>query len=94
LDEAPSLANRADFGRVVARNYPSYANGAGSAVVEFIVLPNGTVDRSSIRVLEVSDPVFRRAATAAAGAARFTPARVDGQPVRASVSIPLTWNQN
>jgi len=94
LDEAPSLANRADFGRVVARNYPSSASGAGSAVVQFVVLPNGTVDRSSIRVLEVSDPVFRRAAAAAAGAARFTPARVDGQPVRASVSIPLTWNQN
>ncbi|HEY0022861.1 MAG TPA: TonB family protein [Longimicrobium sp.] len=94
LDEAPALANRADFGRVVARNYPSSASGAGSAVVQFVVLPNGTVDRSSIRVLEVSDPVFRRAATAAAGAARFTPARVDGQPVRATVSIPLTWNQN
>lgn len=94
LDEAPALANRADFGRVVARNYPSSANGAGRAVVEFVVLPNGTVDRSSIRVIEVSDPVFRRAAAAAAGAARFTPARVDGQPVRASVSIPLTWNQN
>jgi outer membrane biosynthesis protein TonB len=45
-------------------------------------------------VIEVSDPVFRRAAAAAAGAARFTPARVDGQPVRAEVSIPLTWNQN
>jgi serine/threonine-protein kinase len=94
LDEAPSLANRADFGRAVARNYPSSANGAGSAVVEFVVLPNGTVDRSTIRVIEVSDPAFRRAAAAAAGAARFTPARVDGQPVRASVSIPLTWNQN
>ncbi|HEY7770595.1 TonB family protein [Longimicrobium sp.] len=94
LDVAPALANRADFGRVVARNYPSSANGAGSAVVEFVVLPNGTVDRSSIRVLEVSDPVFRRAATAAASAARFTPARVDGQAVRASVSIPLTWNAN
>lgn len=94
LDVAPALANRADFGRVVARNYPASANGAGSAVVEFVVLPNGTVDRSSIRVIEVSDPVFRRAAAAAAGAARFTPARVDGQPVRASVSIPLTWNQN
>ncbi|HEX8319324.1 TonB family protein [Longimicrobium sp.] len=94
LDVAPALANRADFGRVVARNYPSSASGAGNAVVQFVVLPNGTVDRSSIRVLEVSDPVFRRAATAAAGAARFTPARVDGQPVRASVSIPLTWNQN
>jgi serine/threonine-protein kinase len=94
LDAAPALANRADFGRVVARNYPSSASGAGSAVVQFVVLPNGTVDRSSIRVLEVSDPVFRRAAAAAAGSARFTPARVDGQPVRATVSIPLTWNQN
>jgi serine/threonine-protein kinase len=94
LDQPPALANRADFSRAVARNYPSSANGAGSAVVEFVVLPNGTVDRSSIRVVEVSDPVLRRAAAAAAGSARFTPARVDGQPVRASVSIPLTWNQN
>jgi TonB family protein len=94
VDQAPSLTNRADFGRVVARNYPTSASGAGSAVVQFVVLPNGTVDRSSIRVLEVSDPAFRRAATNAAGAARFTPARVDGQAVRAEVSIPLTWNQN
>jgi TonB family protein len=92
VDQAPSLTNRADFGRVIARSYPSSATGAGSAVVSFVVLPNGTVDRSSIRVVEVSNPAFRRAAASAAGAARFAPARVDGQAVRAEVSIPLTWN--
>jgi TonB family protein len=40
---------------------------------------------------QASHPAFRSAAVAAVRAARFNPARVDGQPVRASVSMPITW---
>jgi serine/threonine-protein kinase len=95
LDTRPSLANRAAFQNAVQRTYPGTLRGSstwGSAVVSFVVLPDGRVDRSSVTVEQASQPAFRAAATAAIGNARFNPARIGGQPVRTTVSMPITWN--
>jgi TonB family protein len=95
VDQRPTLRNRADLQRAILRSYPSALENsgiAGAAVVQFVVLPDGRVDRGSIRVIEVSHTAFRLAASAAIAAARFEPARVDGQAVKAEVSVPLTWN--
>lgn len=94
LDTRPSLSNASQFRSAVQRTYPGTLRGSGqwgSAVVSFVVLPDGRVDRSSVQVVEASQPAFRAAATAAIANARFNPARVDGQPVRAQVSMPITW---
>jgi TonB family protein len=94
LDTRPSLANSSAFRTAVNRSYPNVLRGSntwGSAVVSFVVLPDGRVDRSSISVGEASHPAFRGAAAAAIGNARFNPARVGGQPVRTQVSMPITW---
>ncbi|MBB4637153.1 TonB family protein [Longimicrobium terrae] len=95
VDQRPTLRNRADLQRAILRSYPSALENsgiAGAAVVQFVVMPDGRVDRGSIRVVEVSHTAFRLAASAAIAAARFEPARVDGQAVKSEVSVPLTWN--
>jgi TonB family protein len=94
LDTRPSLANGSAFRSAVNRTYPPTLRGSntwGSAVVSFVVLPDGRVDRSSITVGEASQAAFRNAAAAAITNARFNPARVGGQPVRTTVSMPITW---
>jgi TonB family protein len=94
LDTRPSLANGSAFRSAVNRTYPGTLRGSntwGSAVVSFVVGPDGRVDRSSVTVVEASQPAFRGAAAAAIANARFNPARVGGQPVRTTVSMPITW---
>lgn len=94
LDTRPSLANSSAFRSAVNRSYPNVLRGSntwGSAVVSFVVLPDGRVDRSSISVGEASHPAFRSAAAAAISNVRFNPARVGGQAVRTQVSMPITW---
>jgi TonB family protein len=94
VDQAPSLANGSSFRSAVNRTYPAVLRNSGqwgSAVVSFTVGADGRVERSSITVEQASHPSFRAAATSAIASARFNPARVNGQPVRASVSMPITW---
>jgi serine/threonine-protein kinase len=94
LDTRPSLANGSAFRSAVNRTYPGTLRGSntwGSAVVSFVVMPDGRVDRSSVTVVEASQPAFRGAAAAAIANARFNPARIGGQPVRTTVSMPITW---
>jgi TonB family protein len=94
VDQAPSLANRSAFRSAVNRTYPATLRSSGvwgNALVSFTVGADGRVERSSIVVEQASHPSFRSAAQAAISAARFNPARVDGQPVRATVSMPITW---
>ncbi|HYR09412.1 MAG TPA: TonB family protein, partial [Longimicrobium sp.] len=94
VDQAPSLSNGPAFRSAVIRTYPASLRNTGrwgNALVSFTVGADGRVERSSISVDQASHPAFRSAATAAISAARFTPARVNGQPVRAHVSMPITW---
>ncbi|HEX2080694.1 MAG TPA: TonB family protein [Longimicrobium sp.] len=94
VDQAPSLANGSAFRSAVQRTYPPTLRNSGqwgNAIVSFTVGTDGRVERGSISVDQVSHPAFRAAATAAISSARFNPARVDGQPVRAQVSMPITW---
>lgn len=94
LDTAPSLANAPAFRSAISRSYPTDLQGTntwGSAVVSFVVRPDGTVERGSISVVEASHPAFRGAAMTAISRARFNPARVGGQAVRTQVSMPITW---
>jgi TonB family protein len=94
VDQAPSLSNGSAFRSAVNRSYPSTLRNTGrwgNALVSFTVGADGRVERSSISVEQASHPAFRSAAASALAAARFTPARVNGQPVRAHVSMPITW---
>jgi hypothetical protein len=49
-----------------------------SIAVEFVVLPTGVVDTSSIQIVGASDPDFVKRAMTFATRSRFTPAQVSG----------------
>ena len=94
VDQAPSLSNASAFRSAVNRSYPATLRNSGqwgNALVSFTVGADGRVERSSITVDQASHPAFRAAAASAISSARFNPARVNGQPVRAHVSMPITW---
>jgi len=63
----------------------------GRAVLEFVVDPRGYVETNTIKVIKSSHPAFTAAAQAAAPRMRFSPARVNGRPVRVLVRLPFDF---
>ena len=57
---------------------PSKLQPGDSIAVEFVVLPSGIADTSSIQILGANDPDFLKRATTFASRSRFTPAQVSG----------------
>lgn len=60
---------------------------ADSVSVDFVVLPNGVADTSSVEVIGASDPQLRRNAVTFAARHRFTPAQVSGCSVISRYSL-------
>lgn len=90
----PVLRNRQQVAASMAREYPAgyrQQGVAGSVTVRFRVEKNGTVDDSSMSTVGQADPLFAEAAMSVARRMRFTPARVDGKPVRVWVVVPVTF---
>lgn len=85
LDEAPRFERGAPV-----EWPPDVGYGAsGSVRMRAVVGTDGRVEPRTITVLSHQDPGFDAAAVEFAVKARFRPARVGGQPVRALVTIPL-----
>jgi TonB family protein len=67
------------------------ARVGGRVVVEFVVDTAGVVDPASIEIVSATDDLFARSVRQALAAARFTPARRRGRPVRQLVQLPFTF---
>lgn len=94
VEEAPILVNRDDVVRALQRNYPPEERRAGTGGqvdLRIRVLATGTVDPEAIRVERSTNPVFDEPARRVAATMRFTPARVNGQPVNVWVTLPLQF---
>ena len=75
------------------RYYPTNAMGvAASVVLTFIVLPDGSVDASTISVLRSTDSRFEEAARLTALALEFEPARWKAEPVKMLVQQEITFD--
>ena len=74
-------------------NYPAVAeeNGIqGRVIVSFIVEKNGSV--SSVQVVKSVDPSLDREALRVVNSMpRWTPGRLNGQPVRVKYTLPITF---
>jgi hypothetical protein len=55
--------------------------------VDFVVMPNGLADTSSVAIIGDSDPDFARGAIQFATGSRFTPAQVEGCSVLSHYSL-------
>lgn len=94
VEELPSLSNRADFGRQLARNYPPLLRDAGvtgTVNVRFRVLEDGRVDAESIQITSSTHEQFDDPTMRAVRTLRFRPAKVNGRPVKVWVEQPITW---
>ena len=64
----------------------------GWAVYDFVVAKDGRVDQNYVRLVAVSDSIFRKPAEAAVRAARFKPAILQGQNVASLVRLPVYFS--
>jgi TonB family protein len=94
VEIAPRLNNYAVVQRNLERAYPPLLRDAGvggTVLLVFVVTENGSVDPTSVEVLESDNPQLSTAAVSVAERMRFTPAIVGGLPVRVRVQIPITF---
>ena len=69
--------------------YPAMLRQAGvegSVMVEFVITPEGTVDSSSVNVVESTNRAFEAPATHVIRGSLYAPGEVDGEPVSTLVS--------
>jgi len=93
-EEPPALLNSSEVQRAVARNYPPLQrdNGIGGrARARFAVREDGTVDPTSITILDATNGAFGDATKRVLRGARYRPARVNGHPVRVMVTTAFQW---
>jgi len=67
------------------------ANREGEVLAQFVVDSRGEVEPSTFKVVKSSDPAFTAAVRAALPTMRFTPALVDGRPVKQLVQQPFAF---
>ena len=100
LQELPWLAAPMPdwFPKLLSMPRPEYRPFLGSFVhqprvfLRALVEPDGSVAPSSIVIVQSPDPEFNEPARRALMAAVFQPARLDGDPVGAWITIAVTFN--
>jgi protein TonB len=93
-EQLPQLLSPRDAQRMLERVYPSMLRDAGvtgHTTVLLVIDKDGTVQPGSVTVQESTHDAFRDAAVRAAERFRFRPARLHGQPVAVSISLPIEW---
>jgi TonB family protein len=94
VTDTPRLLNQDALVGAMTRSYPPELrrNGVTASVqVRFRVGEDGRV--STAYVTSSTDARFDAGAVEVARVLRFSPARLDGQPVAVWVDLPLHWNQ-
>lgn len=93
VERRPSLANQPEVRRALARNVPPSvtARGTVTATVRFVVREDGRIDLSTLSVVDASQANLGATASRVLSRARFEPGRVNGQPVKTEVVMPIAW---
>jgi TonB family protein len=94
LDRQPTLINLEEIKETIERFYPSTlrsAGVAGTAMVQFVVQPDGRVDLTTIKSISASDPLFATASILVAERFLFRPGERNGKPVRVMIQMPISW---
>ena len=69
------------------------AGVAGTVIAEFIVGPDGAIDKESFEIFSSSNPLFAEAAVEALSQATYKPALKGGVPVRQLVQQPFSFSR-
>jgi periplasmic protein TonB len=94
LSRPPRLNNASTVASVMERLYPRMLQDAGiggTVIVQFVIEANGTVDMSSIQIIESPHEQLSNATRQALDRFRFTPGQYNRQNVRVLTQMPITW---
>lgn len=90
----PRPINIPEVRQFLERNYPPHLRDArvqGTVQVRFLITSEGRVEGRSVHVTLSSDTEFTPVAIRAAEQLRFSPAQVDGRPVRVWAELPIQF---
>lgn len=90
----PRSVNGGVLLRVLELLYPQHLREqgvSGQVLLTFRILASGFVDPESVRVDSSTHPDFSAAAATAIRILQFTPAEVDGRPVRVWAQLPIDF---
>lgn len=89
VEDEPRLLNGTEIAAALASAVPGAVRATGGSVVlRLLVREDGTADADGAVVVRSSDPALGEVALRLVPRMRFTPARVNGRPVRAWVEMP------
>jgi TonB family protein len=94
VEELPRPTNMADFHRALRRGYPPslrQARVSGMVQVRFRLLEDGRVDPESITITRSDNEQFNDPTRRVIRALQFSPAKVNGRPVKVWIEMPITW---
>jgi protein TonB len=94
LDKQPSLSNKGTIASVMERLYPRLLQDAGiggTVQLQFVIEPDGSVDMSSVKVIDSSNDQLSEASIKAVEKFKFKPGVYKGAPVRVLIQMPITW---
>jgi TonB family protein len=94
VEELPRPRNTADLARALQRNYPPLLRDAGvtgTVQVRMRVMEDGSVDAASISVTSSTHEQFNDPSIRSVQRLRFSPAKVNGRPVKVWVELPIQW---
>jgi len=88
VEQRPSLLS------IPPLRYPDYLRQMGvegRVIVRAIIGTNGRAEPKSIDIVQTPDPGFNAAARDFVWLARFSPAKINGRPVRMWITIPIDF---
>jgi protein TonB len=94
LDEKPDLRNKSQVQSMLSRYYPRMLQDAGiggTTMMQFVILPDGTVDESTVKVISTTHEQFSEASEKVVNKFKFKPGMYHGKPVRVLIQMPITW---
>jgi protein TonB len=94
LERKPELTNKSQVASMLSRYYPRMLQDAGiggTTTMQFVITPQGTVDETTVKVINTSHEQFSEASTKVVEKFRFRPGLYKGQPVRVLIQMPITW---
>lgn len=94
LTDPPALASARQAANLIQESYPSRLQRrgiGGDVVLEFVVNADGKVDDNTVEVVSASISGLGDAAKSVINRIRFTPGKVNGQPVRTQIQFPIQY---
>lgn len=94
LTTKPKLASSTRTAQLVHQSYPPKLRSAGvdgTVQLQFVIGVDGKVEGSSVEVISASVPAFADAAREVASKIEFSPGKVNDEPVRTRVLLPIVY---